>query len=195
MAKNKKPRKKYHPKPRRMPCFDEEQRASVRAMVDRFELVAEIALPRGTADFEDMSCMRSLLLHALIGAVSRGWIKDEDKMDGITTIEKARDALFSVVARAFKRAGTEKPHFVCTADELNALRDGVDVAGSFIRDSVDTTPMRCLQEFYASKYLLRRAQGRPVTKEIIDRMISEMRTKPVDSWWEETSVREAHSKE
>lgn len=62
MAKNKKPRKKYHPKPRRMLCFDEEQRASVRAMVDRFELVAEIALPRGTADFEDN------VVHALSSA-------------------------------------------------------------------------------------------------------------------------------
>ena len=182
MPNNKKPRKRYRPKPVRAPWVSKKSLDYVMSVVERYELVAEIALPRGTADYDDMNCLKSLLNHAMLGAISRGWLDKEERREGLSAISKAGKALTSVVDRAFAR-NKEKPAFVCTADELNAVRNGVAVAGPFIRDSMEETPIRCMQEFYAMKALLKRTPpGMRMTPEIIERMIDEMKTTPSWEW-------------
>lgn len=74
MAKNKKPRKAYYPKAVRTLCVARGDISGLQDMINRTALAAEISLPRGVATVEQLSCMKTLINHALTGIVSRNYL-------------------------------------------------------------------------------------------------------------------------
>ncbi len=186
MAKNKKPRKKYHPKPVRTQCYTKEDVESLQAMIRKVSLATEISLPAGSASREDVQCIASLLNHATMGLLSRDWLDVEERAAAAQIVDHGGDMLVGMVRKACNRADKEQgeePKFICTAEELNAIRDAVEVADRFVTDSLDETPGRTLREFFAMKTLMCRKNMTPDGTDI-NKAVGELADVPTWKWRE-----------
>lgn len=176
MAKNKKPRKKYHPKPVRTQCVIKEDLDSLRSLVSQISLSAEFALPAGTATVEQVDCIKALLNHAMTGIMSREYLSPFERAEALRVLDKGGDALVAMVKKACDRRDKAKAtdlRFVCTADELNAIRDAVAIADQFLTDSYGVEPNRTMREFFAMKVLLARHVINP-TIEQVNKVVGEL---------------------
>lgn len=184
MAKNRKPRKKYHPKVVRMPCFKESDMADLNAMITRIELKAELALPMGTMQVVDMNAMKTLLNHAIVGISARDYLDKDERAAAQKILDVGGDALVSVVHHAVERVKPgETPSFICTAAELAQIRSAIAIAAAFIRDSLEVCPTRTLREFFAMKALLKRLpHNTTVTSQMVESLIDRMACVPTIEW-------------
>ena len=152
MPKSKKPRKKSRPKSYYSPfLLKGEDMDMMREVVLRFELITEMKLHRGECDAVDMNILRDMLNVTCIGLVSREE-RAEYAMAVHEDFRKAAHALSAVIKR-----GKESGRFVCTADELNTLRDVVALAGDHLHDSIDNCPRRFLREWRVMQELKNKA--------------------------------------
>lgn len=184
MAKNKKPRKQYKPKPQRMFCADQVDIDDIKSLTRYVGLVTELSLPLGKASADDLSCIKSLLNHALIGFVGRDYLDEKEREDAVVVVNKGGDACVAAVKRACERRDQtgEELRFIFTGDELNAVRDAVAVADQFISDSLDVEPHRTLREFFVMKLLLKRKTTEDITAERVKRVLDELSTMPTKQW-------------
>ncbi len=182
MAKNKKPRKPYHRKPVRSQCVAASDIALLKALICDVSLATEIALPAGTATTEQVNCIKVLINHALTGIMSREWLSPAERLAAIETIDRGGDALVAMVKKAFDRRdkqGESEPRFVCTADELNDIRDAVQVGSQFLTDSLDVAANRTLREFFAMKVLMARGITDPKIEQV-NKLVGEL--SKLESW-------------
>lgn len=80
MAKNKRPRKHYRPKPCYVPLWTEKDKSNIKALFEHAELVTMLKLPTGEVTMDDLCCIRDTLNLCLMGCMTRDWLdKDEVK--------------------------------------------------------------------------------------------------------------------
>ena len=182
MAKNKKPRKAYHRKPVRSQCVAQSDIDLLKAMICDVGLATEIALPAGTASVEQVNSIKVLTNRALTGIMSREWLSPAERMAAIQTIDRGGYSLLAMVRKAYDRRdklGLKEPCFVCTADELNNIRDAVQVSSQFLTDSLDVAANRTLREFFAMKILMGRGITEPKIEQV-NRVVGEL--SKLESW-------------
>ena len=182
MAKNKKPRKKYVPKPVRSLCVIKEDIDLLQSMARDISLTAELSLPAGTATVSQVDCIKAMLNHAMTGIMSREYLSPTERASALAVLDKGGDALVAMVKKACDRrdkAGVEEIRFICTGDELNTIRDAVAVADQFLTDSYEVEPSRTMREFFAMKTLLSRGVVNP-TIEQVNKVIGELNK--LESW-------------
>ena len=146
MANNKRPRKKYRPKPVRFNCWKLSDIEHLQAVFQDFELITELKFPTGEANMDDMCCVRD-------------WLDRDEVKDCTPIVNAAGDAIKACADRACDM-NPDNPRFVFKGDELKAVRAGVAIAGPYIRESLETVPSRIVMEFYAMRHLTRGKDGR-----------------------------------
>lgn len=161
MPKSKKPRKKFNPK-RHLRAFTlggftevEEEKLFQKFLT--LELKAETALPKGLCRHEDIADMMDFLQWGKIAVANRDYYKDADRIAAQETLIKAADAMDSLIRRCIDR-----DHYVCTADELNAIRDGMSIVGPLMTESIHTVPHRTEKEWLLMLRYSRGTKGRYV---------------------------------
>ena len=184
MAKNKKPRKAYHPKAVRTLCVAREDISGLQDMINRTALAAEISLPRGVATAEQLSCMKTLINHALTGIVSRNYLNEAERINAQAVLDKGGQALMDVVKKGYDRRtdASKEPTFICTSAELNAIRDAVGASRDFITDSLEVEPNRTLREFFAMQTLLRRGKAKGIDDRMVRGVLGELSVVSTCAW-------------
>lgn len=139
MPKNKKPRKKFNPK-RHFRAFTFGTFTAVQedALYKKFltlELKAETTLAKGLCSSEEIADMMDFLQWGKIAVAGRDFYKDADRIEAQKVLIESADAMNSVMLR-----GIEKEHYVCTAQELNSIRDGMAIVGPLMRESIEKNP-------------------------------------------------------
>lgn len=158
MANNKRPRKKYRPKPVRFNCWKLSDIEHLQAVFQDFELITELKFPTGEATMDDMTCVRDVLNLCTMGLVTRDWLDKDEVKECTPVVNAAGDAIKQCACRACERS-PDAPRFVFTGDELKAVRAGVAIAGPYIRESFECSPTRIVMEFFAMRHLTRGKDG------------------------------------
>lgn len=161
MAKNAKPRKKYHKKPVFVPdMHNKEVLEEIRSSVLDAELVIENKLPRGTCTDADLHTTRKIIFWAVVACLTRDEYTEDSVKEALELLHKGSQ-LFTEVQ---KRGQERDYHFVCTGDELNAIRDAFAFAAPFLRESLEKRPMRTSKEFLVMLHYLDKAfDGEDIT--------------------------------
>ena len=189
MAKNKKPRKPYHPRPCRMPMLKAADRDELVHLLEHTEFAVYNHFPCGNAEYQHVEATRRVMNHAMAGMLHRRNVLDDDECSqAILTIFAAGEALQAVAARHNKlyRQGRRDHLFVFTAEELKAVERGYVIASDFIKDSLDTCPAACLKEYYAAMILDARMDAgkikNGVAAEIVDALIEQLSNTATAEW-------------
>lgn len=178
MAKNKKPRKKYRPKPCRVALFTKDDIEGMKGLLDTCELAIRSSFPAGTAKFDTLENARRVLNHALCGFGNRTNLDADEVARATELMYDAGDALKSAVQR---HNDGKCEGFIFTADEIKTISNGYMVAAEFIRDSLDTCPGQTLKEWYAGRRL--EARGKyPITNEMIQAEVARLADIPTCRW-------------
>lgn len=172
MAKNKKPRKQYHKRWRTQKLIcDQKEVDAIKETFSDVELAVEMKLPRGAMTMDDVQCLRTminlttiLLFHAY--GIDREYCQETYR----ATWCRMQDAFHSYYTRVI-----DKEIFTPTGDELNAIRDCIEVAGTILRCALDADPMRVAVCYGVVK---EKADGGPgriqVSMELIERRIHQL---------------------
>lgn len=184
MPASKKPRKRYHRKPVRTMAVSQADIDSLQAMLTDIALRTEQKLPRGNATYEDMKLINVLLNHAMTGVLSREWLDTAERNEACRMIDAGGEATRNVVKKAHQRAreSGEEPRYVCTATELNLIRDGVAVAQQFLSDSYEGAPNRTIREYYAMRTLIMQGRTENITPEKVERMLKTLVGNETENW-------------
>lgn len=155
MPKNKKPRKKFNQKKHLrafiLGGFTEYEEEKLFQKFLTLELKAETALPKGLCKHEDIADMMDFLQWGKIAVASRDYYKDSDRIAAQEALIKSADAIASLIER-----GIDEEHYVCTAEELNSIRDGMSIVGPLMNESIKTVPHRTEKEW---RLMLRYSRG------------------------------------
>jgi hypothetical protein len=154
MAKNKKPRKPYHPVKIRLPGSHCSPRliGELKSQVNRVALFIEVTLPRGEVDDEQMHCIQDLFNWGGVVVYLRKLKGQEDaKNEFFEFYKNCLEALNDVMNRKKKGISTR---YVCTSHELDLIRDvGADIC-RILNEALDIAPQRTVREFMAVKQLV-----------------------------------------
>ena len=144
MPKSKKPRRKYRPNPRGKIIWYSPLDA-IDNFVDMFtniELVCETKLPRGNCSRRDVEIMMDLIQWGKVFVADREYFTEESRLDAQYVLHEGAQALSNVIDR-----GLKNEHFVCTGNELNAIRDAVDFVGPLVKQAIKESPSRTAREW------------------------------------------------
>lgn len=72
----------------------------------------------------------------------REYFTEESRLEAQIVLHDGADALSQVIAR-----GLPNEHFVCTGNELNAIRDAVDFVGPLVKQAIKESPSRTAREW------------------------------------------------
>ncbi len=144
MPKSKKPRRKYRPNPRGKIIWYSPLDA-IDNFVDMFtniELVCETKLPRGNCSRSDVEIMMDLIQWGKVFVADREYFTEESRLEAQIVLHDGASALSQVIER-----GLANEHFVCTGEELNAIRDAVEFVGPLVKQSIKESPSRTAREW------------------------------------------------
>ena len=161
MPKSKMPRKKFDPK-RHLRAFTLGGFTKVEAdkLYQKFltlELKAETTLLKGLCKHEDMADLMDFLQWGKIAIANRDYYENSARIQAQEALIKAADAIDSLIKR-----GVEREHYVGTADELNAIRDGMEIVGPLMCESIQTVPHMTAKEWLLMLRYSRGTKGRNV---------------------------------
>ena len=190
MAKNKKPRKQYHPRPCRTPILTDADRAKIVSLIEQVEFAVYNHFPRGEAEYQHLDAVRRVMNHAMAGMLHRRNALDDDECSrAILTFFSAGEALHAVAARRNKlyHQGRRDHLFVFTVDELKAVERGYVIASDFVKDSLDACPAACLKEYYAAMILDKQISAGQIRDgvllaEVVDVVIDTLSKTPTTEW-------------
>ena len=155
MPSNKKPRKARKPIKIRLPGshYSPAMVTELKSIVNRAALIIEITLPRGEATDDHMHCIQDLLnWGGIVVYLRRLKGQEEAKQEFFERFKEALHALNHILNR--KNAEKTTTHYVCTAEELNILRDvGAEIC-DILKEGLETAPRRTVREFLAVKELI-----------------------------------------
>ena len=161
MPKNKKPRRKFNPK-RHLRHFafkgltETEETVLYRKFLS-LELKAETTLAKGLCTSEEIADMMDFLQWGKIAVATRDFYSLEDRIEAQKVLIKSANSMSSLMKR-----GIKNEHYVCTADELNSIRDGMSIVGPLIEQSIRETPHRTEKEWRVMLRYSRLPQGKDV---------------------------------
>lgn len=140
MAKSKSPRKAYDPtrwsRPHRvLSAHDVEE---IKSVYRNVELAVEFRLHTGEFTREDVLNLCSFMLLATF-VMYRGYGLESHYVIGTYGPEWIT---FQGAVGSFKKRTQETGSYAVTGDELKAIRNGMELAGTFIEKALDTDPDR-----------------------------------------------------
>lgn len=154
MAKNKKPRKKYFKRFYR-PLIPLEAVEKVKAEMREIDLVAEIKLPRGTMNMDDVQRVREYInLATALTEVGYGIDHDFVREKYGAQWEAMQEGFHSFYGRVLKRG-----IYTATASELNAIRDGLMIADAIVNAALDADPIRVARTWAAVQQVVEEAEA------------------------------------
>lgn len=161
MPKSKKPRKKFNPKQHlRHFAFRGLTEVEEAVLYEKFlslELKAETTLAKGLCSSDEIADMMDFLQWGKIAVASRDYYKDSDRIAAQEALIKSADAIASLIKR-----GIDEEHYVCTAEELNSIRDGMAIVGPLMGTSIKECPHRTEKEWRLMIKYSRGSTGRNV---------------------------------
>ena len=169
MPKSKKPRRKRQPRPAMVYCFRKADIDDVREIVIKIETKARIKLGFGNSSLEDLREMRDLMNAVVFASLHR---------DNIIKDKESKECIEFIVETGAKLAELSKkePPYVCTADQLNSIKEALSICTDFANDSLDNCPNKFLNEFNGA-LLVRdsviKTQRFTVSKKIVDIAVHE----------------------
>jgi hypothetical protein len=162
MPANKKPRKPYVKRAKRIPLgFTQTQLATMGDLLTQVGIIAEIKLPRGTCTDNDLHCIQDVINWGGFG-LFRSWVDEETREYGLKFQRAAAEAMHDVVMR--KRTGKTQG-YVCKASELHAMQDCLELFIPMLKDAIAGTPRKSYYEFFASQAAAETGHKRRVAKE------------------------------
>lgn len=167
MPKSKKPRRKYRPNPRGKIIWYSPLDAidNFADMFTNIELVCETKLPRGNCSRSDVEIMMDLIQWGKVFVADREYFTEESRLEAQVVLHNGADALSQVIAR-----GLPNEHFVCTGDQLTAIRNAVDFVGPLVKQAIKESPSRTAREW---RVMLRYSmQGREVSAKQVQADVS-----------------------
>lgn len=167
MSKNKKPRKKYVKKPH-IPAWTKVEKESldvIASLISEVEEATEFKLPRGTCRDAELFIIRDFINWAIVASATRSWYTEQSSDEATEILAKGTKAIVEVQYRGRKNGF----HFICTAKELNLIRDCVEFVASFARESLRDCPMRLEKEWNVMRaYSDHAKRGQPVFASIAE---------------------------
>lgn len=149
MPKTKKPRKVYDPNrwpkaPRRISAKDVSE---IKAEYRNVELAVELRLHTGAFTKEDLINLGSMILLGTF-VMYRGYGLEHEYC--ILTYGEEWVAM-QTAFKTFKERALRTGSFAVTGDELKALRNGVEIAGTIIQKALDADPIRVAELWIATE--------------------------------------------
>lgn len=164
MPKSKKPRHKY--KPKSGIDFTKVRRQDIDFLQEEFtkiELATEMRLPFSKATDSDFYQMRDFINWGIVAATVREWLPEKTRLDANDLLHKAAKATTEVQIRGRKNHGI----FVCRAEELNLIRDAIEVVGDLMRESLVKCPTLVTREWaIMRKHSANVRVGKPVVVDV-----------------------------
>lgn len=148
MAKNKSPRRTYHQRWQKEKIIVPLQAANeVKSAFLDIDLVVEIKLPRGNCSRSDVQHIRDYVnLASALLEVGYGFDKEFFREMYAGDWARLQDALHSYYGRFLKTGST-----TASGNELNALRNGIELAGAVINAALDSDPVRVYRTYIVIK--------------------------------------------
>lgn len=172
MAKNQRPRKRYHKRWRTQKLiFDPKEIDAIKETFSDVELAVEFKLPLGTMTMQDVQELRDMLnLSTVLMFHGYGIEPSYCQETYGAAWRRMQDAFHSYYTRV-----CDKNIFTATGDELNAIRDGIAIAGTIMQKTLDADPSRVAVCYGVVK---EKADGGPgrikVSMERIERRIRQL---------------------
>lgn len=142
MPRTKKPRKVYDPNrwpkaPRRISAKDVSE---IKAAYRNVELAVELRLHTGAFTKDDLLNLGSMILLGTF-VMYRGYGLEHEFC--VLTYGEEWVAM-QVAFKTFKERALRTGSFAVTGDELKAIRNGIEIAGTFIRIALDKDPRQVM---------------------------------------------------
>ncbi len=154
MPKSKKPRKKYRKEDHAQPAvITQEKIDKVHSLTTNYELITEMSLPQGCAKLDDIRCMRDLINLAITDLL----LQNEYTIEQSEILNAGGDALQSVTDNSMAHNGGKR--FVCRAEELNVIRDAVELAAGRVHEAFEKRPLLTIQRFRTMKEIIKGGHG------------------------------------
>ncbi len=157
MAVSKKPRHKRKPKGNiRALIFPEKDKKAIKALFVDVRIKCEMTLHTGMCNYQDVACFRDCLnLCSWMLCGERDHVEIDDET--IEAFIKAHSAFHDLYERGNKAGGIddESVRYVCRGEEIEAIKNGVEIAGDFIETMIELRPNRFLKLWVAMKKFLR----------------------------------------
>lgn len=151
MPRSTKPRKRYAGKYRDTHAIfvSRDELDRIQAFFVKVQIIVEEKLPRGTCDMQDVQKMRDMMNFASM-LMWAGHCFDSEKFEKESGAawKEFVEAFHSFYGRVLARGV-----YAATGDELNALRDGFEAAGTIIKEELDHEPKWCLKVWDYMKQL------------------------------------------
>lgn len=149
MPKTKKPRKVYDPQrwpkaPRRISAKDVSE---IKAAYRNVELAVELRLHTGAFTKEDLLNLGSMILLGTF-VMYRGYGLEHEYC--LVTYGQEWVEMQEAF-KTYKERALRTGSYACTGDELKALRDGVEIAGTIIQKALDADPIRVAELWIATE--------------------------------------------
>lgn len=155
MPKSKKPRKKYHRRFVR-PLIPLEVVEKVKDEMRDIDLIAEIKLPRGTMSMDDVQRVREYI-NLATALTDVGYGIDHDYVHEQYDEQWAR---MQAGFHSFYGRVLERGIFTATAEELNAIRDGLVIADAIVNAALDADPIRVARTWAAVQQIVGEAEAK-----------------------------------
>lgn len=145
MPKSYKPRRKFNPK-RHFRRFNYGLAENDAAdLLDKFvtlELKAESVLLFGKCTDQEIDDIMDFLQWGKIAVASRDWYKDNERYEAQKVLIRAAQSTQDVMTRGF-----DTSRYVCTSQEIDDIRAGMDIVGPLMRRSIKECPHRTEKEW------------------------------------------------
>lgn len=174
MPASKKPRKHYYKHRRTQKIIiDPKDIEPIKNEFSDIELAVEMKLPRGTMTIDDVQRLRTMINLTTVLLYHGYGIDPTYCQETYSAVwRRMQDAFHSYYVRV-----VDKNVFTATGDELNAIRDGIEIAGVILRRTLDADAYRVA---ICYRVVREKADGGPgriqVSMDLIERRIRQIQS-------------------
>lgn len=147
-SKSKRTNRRYHPRPARVgPFYGPEQEQLHRDRLNDVALYVECALPAGTLTDQQIDWVEDYLNWGLGILLKRqGHLEQSELNEAGPVLLAGRKALTAVINRKQRRGSA----YIASGDEIRAISSAFAIVVPLIRDAMQISPRRALNEFFWS---------------------------------------------
>ncbi len=181
MAKNKKPRKAYKPKPCRITVFTEEEINEIVELINTAETTIRLSFRDGYATPYHLDNVRHIMNAAICCMEDQGWHENPDKKDTLDFVYLSAGGMYNAIRRHNEG---KSDGFIFTGPELHHLSEAFYKCNSFMEEHMRKQPAHFFKEWTAS-YILDDWQSRTkkaVTPEMVKQCVRRLTDLPTAEW-------------
>lgn len=165
MPKSRKPRRRYTPRPTRLPFVLPNDVERISGLINDIAIAVEMKLHRGLFNDEDVANVNDFMNWVGFSLCNRSDIDPDYYSEAVDIQNATIEALGSMIKRSNKihraHPKTEQT-FVPTGDELRDIREGVTYFLEPMKEALEYEPNNLLKEYRAMKiYMHDHRENRP----------------------------------